>query len=371
MQANLVFGWRTAVLTLAIGQMGILTVAVARTSINRTANRCLAAFLIVLAGLLIPDMIGFAGFYDAFPWLSFAPFTISLAVGPLFFFYGYALTHGTLPRHPTRHLAPAIAQFVFLALSFCLPLTLKNRWDQISTPIVTPIVTVGVITSLCWYCLKNLILLGRYRTALADLRSDDERYAALWLSRAAVAMLALLAAWAAYDAYDLFIKPLDYFGAFGLYLIIAAVGLYLGIEGWRHADRRFPKIASISPIVLEDKAGRDWPLVAAGWAERVREGRWYEDQELSLASLARLLGTNSNYLSRAINDGLGMNFSTFVADLRCEAVAAALRQGSTVDLLTLALNVGFGSKASFNRAFKAKFEESPSAYRRRHASIPK
>jgi transcriptional regulator GlxA family with amidase domain len=59
----------------------------------------------------------------------------------------------------------------------------------------------------------------------------------------------------------------------------------------------------------------------------------------------------------------------FVAGLRSEAVAASLRGGSEADLLSLALDAGFGSKASFNRAFQSKYGESPSSYRQRHASI--
>ena len=348
--------------------MVILAAALARASVNRLANRCLAAFIIVLVGLLTPDMIGFAGFYDAFPWLSFAPFAIPLAAGPLLYFYVHALTHGRLPRRSLLHLTPAIAQFVFLGASFALPLAAKNRWDALSTPVVSPLVTVSVIAGLGGYCVASLALLRHYRAALANARSDDELYAARWLSRAAVAMLALLAAWTAYDGYDLLVAPLDYFSAFGLYLIIAAVGCYFGVEGWRAADRRFPTIASMIEISSAEKPARDWSAVMAGYGEQVRRAKWYADPELSLASLARLLGTNSSYLSRAINDGLGINFSTFVAELRCEAVAADLRAGSAADLLTLALDTGFGSKASFNRAFRVKFGESPSSYRKRYAS---
>lgn len=369
MKADLVFGWRTAVLSVAVGQIVILAAALACGSVNRLANRCLAALLIVLGGLLTPDMIGFAGFYDAFPWLSFAPFAIPLAAGPLLYFYVHAVTHGRLPRHAFWHLMPAIAQFAYLAVSFCLPLAIKNQWDDASSPVVTPTVTVAVIVGLGCYCRLSLILLRRYRAALANARSDDELYAARWLSRTAVAMLALLAAWTAYEGYGLLVAPLGYFGSFGLYLIIAAVGCYLSVEGWRAADRRFPTITSMSQTPLADKPARDWGAVMAGYSEQVRQAGWHADPELSLATLARLLGTNSSYLSRAINEGLGINFSGFVAGLRCEVVAAALRAGSTADLLTLALDSGFGSKASFNRAFQAKFGESPSSYRKRHASI--
>jgi AraC-like DNA-binding protein len=89
------------------------------------------------------------------------------------------------------------------------------------------------------------------------------------------------------------------------------------------------------------------------------------DEDLTLARLARLIGTNSAYLSRAINRGEGTNFASFIARLRAEAVAARLGQGDNADLLTIALEEGFGSKASFNRAFIAALGEAPSHYRRR------
>ena len=46
-------------------------------------------------------------------------------------------------------------------------------------------------------------------------------------------LLVLLAAWTGYNAWDRFVTPLDYFGVLGLYLIIAAIGCYLAVEGWR------------------------------------------------------------------------------------------------------------------------------------------
>ncbi|MET3709968.1 AraC-like DNA-binding protein [Sphingomonas trueperi] len=50
----------------------------------------------------------------------------------------------------------------------------------------------------------------------------------------------------------------------------------------------------------------------------------------------------------------------------CVIVGAspALRGGSKADLLDLAMEAGFSSKASFNRAFLATFGATPSAYRR-------
>ena len=369
MTEHLVFGWRSAVLGVAAGQMLFVAAALAGTAANRAANRCLAALLVVLAGVLVPDIIGFAGFYDAFPWLSFAPFACPLAVAPLLYLYAVALTEGYLPPRAAWHLAPGAVQFVYQAISFCLPLGLKTRWDTVSTPVVAPVVTTVLVAGLLAYGVASLRLLRRYRAALADQRSDDDRFAARWLSRAVAALLVLLAAWVVYEGYDRMVAPLDYFSAVGLYLVIAVVGSFLAVEGWRHADRRFPPIA---PAVagLDPKPPRDWAATMAEWHDRIAAGGWAADPELSLAGLARLLATNTTTLSRAINLGAGVNFSTYIARLRAEAVAADLREGSDADLLTLALDAGFGSKASFNRAFQARFGESPSAYRRRHGAKP-
>lgn len=334
---------------------------------NRSANLSLAALLVVLAGVLTPDIIGFAGFYDAFPWLSFAPFACPLAVGPLLWFYAYGLINGRLPRHAWHHLAPASLQFAYQAASFCLPLAVKVQWDLIATPVAAPSAAAGLIASLAAYGIISLRLLQRYRAALADQRSDDERFAVRWLRLTVTALLLMLVVWSVYEGYDRLIAPLDYFGTIGLYLAVAAVGLFLAVEGWRHADRRFPAIEPIA-AATEAKPPRDWTSLMSDWAARVAEHRWYADPELSLAGLARLLGTNTTTLSRAINLGAGVNFSAFIAMQRADAVAAKIRAGSDSDLLTLALDAGFGSKASFNRAFQGTFGESPSTYRRRHGA---
>jgi AraC-like DNA-binding protein len=371
----LVFGWRTAVLALANVQMLLIAVALLRTLPNRTANRCLGALLLVLTGVLTPFAIGFAGFYDRYPWLSFAPFAVPLAVGPLLYFYAHALARGTLPARPGWHLAPALLQFGYQAASFCLPLEAKHRWDAVSTPFVEPLVALGTVAGLAAYCRLSLRLLRDHRAALAQQRSDDHRFGARWLSRAVGAMLVLLAAWAGYHAWDRWVAPLDYFGVLGLYLIIAAIGCYLAVEGWRHANLPFVLAAPTGPASPAAAAAgaapatdRNWRALAERWAAQTRAAHWHQDPELSLAALARLLGTNSTHLSRSLNEGLGLSFSSFIAGLRCETVAAALRAGRQDELLDLALEAGFGSKASFNRAFQAAYGQSPSAYRRAHGS---
>lgn len=359
---GLSFGWRTAVLTVAAVQLAFLALALGRTMVNRSANRTLAVLVLVLIGQIMPWLIGFAGFYDKWMWLTFAPFQITLAVAPLGWLYVTALTRGSWPMGGWRHLAPAAAQALYLTDCFALPFDAKMAWaDQSAAPYRT-ITSLVLLAQMAWYGRAAALGLARYRAALPDHVADTHRYAARWLTGALAALGLLFAVWAVYSLWDL-VAPLGYQGLMGLYLAMAACALYLAIEGWRHAALPFPRLADLAPISTPDS--RDWAALGRDWADKVRTEGWARDPELTLARLARRIGTNTGYLSRAINQGAGMNFAAFIAAQRAEAVAERLRAGDTADLLTIALEEGFGSKASFNRAFTAALGEAPSAYRRR------
>ena len=355
------FGWRTALLSVALAQLLLIAAALLRPIANRSANRTLAALLLVLAGICTPWMIGFAGFYDKWRWLTFLPVQITLAVAPLVWLYVRALVFGRWPERAWRHLLLPLGQFAFLFGSFLLPLPIKNRWAELVGGPIDVIVTISTLIGLAVYGVASLQLLRRYRQWLATQRADDDRFASQWLQRVLIITLLLAALWSGYGFWNL-VSPLGYTGFMGLYVAIAAIALYLGIEGWRHAHLPFPPMPVLDVETVND-SGRDWRTSGTQWAAIVKTQRWHADPELSLPVLARRLGTNSNYLSRALNEGLGVNFSQFVNALRSEAVAAMIDEGRDDDLLDLALEAGFSSKASFNRAFLNATGRTPSAYR--------
>jgi AraC-like DNA-binding protein len=366
MDGELVFGWRTAVLLVAFGQLVAIAVALTRPILNRRANLTLCALLVVLAGMITPWMIGFAGFYDKWRWLTFAPFAISLAIAPLSYLYVHALVFGRWPRCGIGHLIPAIVQFGYLTLAFLLlRQPFKNEWLVQSSMPYDVLVGLGVIVGLAAYGVACWRMIETYRVGLARTRSDDHRFALAWLRRAVVALFVMLAIWATYAVWDV-VQPLGYRGLMGLYVAIAAFALHLAIEGWRHANLPFPRVAD-----PEATQAPDWKAKVEGWAERVRGERLYADPESSVPRLARLLGTNSAYVSRAFNEGLGCSFTSFINQLRCEEVASRLRDGTSGDLLDLAMDSGFSSKASFNRVFRSTFGCSPSVYRKAQGSISK
>lgn len=370
--AQLVFGWRTALLLLLSVQILTLAGALALQPRNRTANRILAAFLLVLAGVMTPYTIGFAGFYDAWMGLTFAPLALPLFLAPLLYGYTHALVQGRVPAHWRGHLAPGFAQLAYLSLAFMLPFDRKMAWaDQVDGPWVSNLVSLGVTVGLIVYSLAALRLLRAYRAGLAEQRSDDDRFAARWLARVLAAMGAATLFWIAWQGWQFATGRFDYFEFFWLHLAFGIIGLALGVEGWRHAGLRFEPLSDGEPA---PPAERDWAAAGRDIERRTREADWWREPDLNLLRLARLLGTNTGRVSRAINLGLGINFSAFVNGLRAEGVADALRERPDADLLDLAFDMGFASKASFNRAFRARFGMAPSQYRRdvsnRDSSLP-
>lgn len=361
---ELYIGWRTALLGLAVVQMLALAVAVAGRPENRVANRMLAAFLVALGGFVTPYAIGFAGAYDAWRWLTFAPFSITLALPPLLFGYTQALVSGRMPPRFALHMIVPGIQLAYFLIAFALPPDAKWAWyTGPHGSVIGPIFQVAFMASLAAYAVASVRLLRRYRTGLAEQRSDDDRFAAGWLTRVIIALAAVLALYAGFTLWDFISGGIDFFQETGLYLAVSAIGLYLGVEGWRHAALRFP---TVQPAGMpETRAEPDWVALAADYDARLRAEGWAREPDLSLPIVARRLATNTGRVSRAINQGLGVNFSAWINGVRAEAVAAALDVGSTEDLLTLAFDAGFSSKASFNRAFQTRFGVAPSRYRRR------
>lgn len=88
----------------------------------------------------------------------------------------------------------------------------------------------------------------------------------------------------------------------------------------------------------------------------------YREETINLSNLSERLGIKDYQLSEYINAYLGMNFNRLVNEYRIAEVCKLIEQNPKVNLLSLAYQVGFNSKANFNVAFKSLKKMSPSEY---------
>lgn len=86
------------------------------------------------------------------------------------------------------------------------------------------------------------------------------------------------------------------------------------------------------------------------------------DKNITMAEAARLLGFEYHYFSRLFHSLFSMNFRQFVNLYRIEKACQLLRSTSK-EISAVALECGFETLRSFNRAFRELTGQTPSAYR--------
>lgn len=172
-------------LTLSFGALTGVAVAgvLVRTVPNRAANRLLAALLLVVVLRLVPYILGYAGFYDVYPWLSFAPFDLPLAIGPLLWLYVLQLVRGSLPQHWWGHLLPAALHFAVYGTIFAVcSVPQKTAIAQaVIDPIVAPAITGGSLLMLAGYGWRAFVALREYQRWLDAHLSNREEFRLHWL----------------------------------------------------------------------------------------------------------------------------------------------------------------------------------------------
>ena len=155
-------------------------------------------------------------------------------------------------------------------------------------------------------------------------------------------------------------------------MVLNALGILLLIAGISFVATELNGELFPAEEMAADSSAQRQPLQSfdADLMERAvtaMEAGAYHDEKLTLAALAETLHAPEYRLRQAINQGLGYrNFNAFLNTYRLAEIRTALNdpQKARLPILTIALGAGYNSIAPFNRAFKAEFGLTPSAFRR-------
>ena len=92
-------------------------------------------------------------------------------------------------------------------------------------------------------------------------------------------------------------------------------------------------------------------------------GKAYQNENLSLSSLAAEVGISGHQLSELVNTRLGMGFSRYMRQRRVEAAKALLVAAPSQSILSVSMDMGFRSQSAFYAAFKEVTGQSPGEWR--------
>lgn len=342
------------------------------------ADLWLAALLLLLCSSLFTPFIGFANVYTRNQWLTFFPFNIAYSSSVCVYFYVLSLTNPE--RKSTRRdlllFVPSAAYFIFRLVLFAQSVEFKDWFDDnYYVPLVSPVVFV---TEFLWnsvFLFLSLKYYRRYRLWLDENFSDTEQIKFNWLKNFLYVFTFVFILGGLFDFTDRFISDLSYVQYFYFEIVLAMVTYYLAVAGYSRlapsVRLRFePQIELLPDITTEylfpkpPVAESELEGLKAKLQNLMQNEKPYLEPQLTLADLSKLAGTNAGILSSVINKGFGRNFNDFVNGYRVEEVKTRLENGAAknLNLLGVAFECGFNSKATFNRVFKKLTGISPKEY---------
>ncbi|WP_273446944.1 helix-turn-helix domain-containing protein [Neolewinella agarilytica] len=367
----------------------------------------LAALLLLMGSLYVGQwMLGFAGWYDAHDWRTTLMFYIEwknlLAFGPLIWLYFRALTNTDFrwERRYWWHFVPLLIVLlepiiVFLYDWFFWRL-IKGapfeffygtrgpaaEWANNDNGFQFWYYGVAAFSfcHLIFYLIKTLKDYRHYRQYLAAEFSNANQLSfshlrfTLYLMLFGVSLTFLLElgnliySTSYIDSWDSFfvMSVFTFLVAIQFLTISPTATRALRFEPEKQtptttpADSSNPKPAS-NPAASAAVVDEDLQRWAEKLTQRLDSHEDYLNPDLKMGELASQLRTNSSILSKVINTVHGQNFNDYINGLRCEVFLDKVRAGEHLrhTLLSLALDCGFNSKSTFNRAFRKYAGKSP------------
>jgi len=338
---------------------------------NRRANRVMALFLMALAVGMANGVLSLLGLYEIAPLLVVFMGAIALAYGPLFYLYIRAMTTPDRPGVPADvlHGVPFLLGILVYGVHGGSPSGGPFLPGIIGWAVGHPWVVVTVMSGLqtAAYVALVIRLLRAYSARIKATFSTIDRINLVWLRRrlavyAAIWVIALV-----------MIAVAGFEGrALGLFMQIVAVLTALNIFATGYRAMRQAEVVLGPAAVPPGKRYERSSLSAESAAhyrsrllELMEREKPHLDPELTLPKLAQALEVPVAHLSRVINEQFGRNFYEFINHYRVEEAKRRLAgpDAGRDKLITVALDCGFNSLATFNRVFKELAERTPSAYR--------
>ena len=347
--------------------------------LERKSSKWLSIFILLCALYVTPFMTGYAGWYSVKIYreiLFFIPFQQLFLIGPVLYFYTQSLLNKSfqLSKRDWLHFMPAILYVAYSIVVFVtdkLVLSEFYFYADGRDKDLSPWYQVTGLISMVFYLSLSLRYYANYRIIAFQTVSFADSVLYQWIRNFFIAFLTILL------LRVLFFILNPEWGEFGskfwYYLCFSVLYYYIALSGYSNAiqtsriiDTSVLDVEPESPAEIKDQPPtlpelQPWKYKLS---QLMSEQKAYENPNLTLAHVASSLDTYPKMVSQVINLGFDMNFNDYVNKHRIEAVIDQLKEGNhlTKTLLGIALESGFNSKATFNRAFKKHTLLSPKEY---------
>lgn len=156
----------------------------------------------------------------------------------------------------------------------------------------------------------------------------------------------------------------------GLYLNSILIGIFLVF--YQISLKKFPSILkNLKQIIEEEKKYKISQIKKLNLEELKNKLNFlmeiekiYYDDEFSLTDLAKKLELSTHQISEFLNQEMKISFFQFVNKYRVNEVKKLILEKKHNTVLSIAFEVGFNSKSSFNETFKKETGLTPTEYKK-------
>jgi AraC-like DNA-binding protein len=355
---------------------------------NRNANRWLALLLLVISLHLLEYAADISGITLLFPALIAITYPLLFCIGPLYLFYCRHLLHKNyrLNFKAMLHFIPAVVVLFAMFPFYTMPGNEKINFmrglsdgNNTKVPADQLVFMALHLLQTVAYTFAAYKLIRKRKEELKYFSSDAFVLKKLaWLNTFNLCFsiylllyLALVIALTIISSYQIHV---DYVMLFITSCSIYAIG-YAAIQSPEifQALPDFP----LQQVAIDVERKENLPRNGSKHAELkeklllyMESNKPYLKSDLKISELSDLLSVPSYQLSQVINDEFLVTFYDFINKYRVEEAKRLLIEDSrNYKILAIAYEVGFNSKATFNRVFKKFTDLTPSDFKEKFLAI--
>lgn len=333
----------------------------------------LGLFLITYAVEMTDAILSDTQILSQNPRLLFLPFNFYFLSIPLFYLYAKSLTAPFFLKKHWPILMPGILEFLLFLILFLQPVAQKQSLAENSTfQLIHGIYEFSSLTYSIFFAVKTIRLVNQHQKAVLNYFSNIGKQQLKWIKAVAVFILVYYAIW-----FVPLVLPRDFMQNIA-YPVLGAINVifiyWVGISGLRQQKIEMYLESKQEEIIQEpeylvnnqeEESDKTYQILLC----QMKEKKLFKNPELTLPILAEQLNMTRRSLSQLINQKTQSNFNHFVNQYRVEEAKKILTDPKFdhLNMLGIASEVGFNSKATFFSVFKKMEGNSPGAYKKQYS----
>jgi AraC-like DNA-binding protein len=349
---------------------------------NRHANKWLALLLTAISLHLFEYGANISGITLKYPFLIASTYPLLFCFGPFYYIYCHYLLDKNykVGIKSIFHFIPAVLVLLLMLPFYSMPANKKLSFIQNLESNGNLVIPTEQLVFMAIHVLQTVVYLYAAYKFIAKKEADLKEFSSDVL---VVKKISWLNTFSLYFAiylilYFLLVLALTFVNSFQfqidyVMLLITSLSLYaIGYSAIQSPEifKSFPDLEfqSYKPNSqtpqTELKNGGRFPGLKEKLLQFMETNKPHLKSDLKISELADSLSVPSHLLSQLINDEFLVNFYDFINKYRVEdAKKLLIEDNRNFKILAIAYEVGFNSKATFNRVFKKFTSHTPSDFK--------